>query len=113
MKRMSEPTKGSRRTSCVTILVRVTIPRGASARQIGDLLARQGVVADGRLFSLRAALAGKRGDFNSGGFTLRKDMSYAGWIVIEQDRLPEPSEPVGVIEREQAANRKFLRAHGF
>jgi uncharacterized YceG family protein len=57
--------------------VRVTIPEGATARTIGDQLANQGVVGNGRLFALRAAIAGKRGDFKSGVFTLKKDMSYS------------------------------------
>jgi len=56
--------------------VRVTVPNGATARQIGDLLEQRGVVADGRLFALRAALAGKRSDFKAGGFTLQRDMTY-------------------------------------
>ena len=56
--------------------VRVTVPNGATARQIGDLLEQRGVVADGRLFALRAALAGKRSAFKAGGFTLQRDMTY-------------------------------------
>jgi UPF0755 protein len=67
-----EPFKGKGHGS-----VGVTVPSGASARQIGDLLAARGVVGDGRLFALRAALAGKRGDFKSGAFRLRLDMTYA------------------------------------
>jgi UPF0755 protein len=57
--------------------VRVTVPSGATARQIGDLLAARGVVSNGRLFELRATIAGRRGDFKSGAFTLRRDMSYS------------------------------------
>jgi len=36
--------------------VRVTIPNGATARDIGDLLEQRGVVSNGRLFALRAAI---------------------------------------------------------
>ena len=57
--------------------VRLTVPSGATARQIGDLLAQQGVVADGRVFALRAALAGKRSDFKAGGFQLQRNMTYS------------------------------------
>ncbi|HEX8917162.1 MAG TPA: TIM barrel protein [Chloroflexota bacterium] len=42
-----------------------------------------------------------------------KEMSYAGWIVVEQDRLPEATEPVTQIEQEQAANLRFLTERGF
>jgi uncharacterized YceG family protein len=57
--------------------VAVNVPRGASARRIGDLLARQHVVSSGFFFSLRATLAGKRGSFHAGEFVLKRDMSYA------------------------------------
>lgn len=58
----------------------VDVPRGASARTIGDLLARDHVVASGFFFSLRAALAGKRGSFRAGEFALKRDMSYGAAI---------------------------------
>ena len=57
--------------------VDVRIPPGSSARQIGDQLAKEGVVDNGFLFSLRAAISGKRGDLRSGPHRLRHDMSYA------------------------------------
>jgi len=56
--------------------VRVVIPPGASASQIGDQLASAGVVASARLFSIRAALAGKRADLRSGPYELRHGMTY-------------------------------------
>ena len=56
--------------------VAVNVPRGASARSIGDLLARDHVVSSGFFFSLRATLAGKRGSFHAGEFVLKRDMSY-------------------------------------
>ncbi len=68
--------------------VRVTIPAGSGAREIGDRLAASGVVASGMLFSVRAALAGKRADLRSGPHTLFRDMSYGAAI----DALSE--EPV-------------------
>jgi uncharacterized YceG family protein len=60
--------------------VRVTIPAGASAREIGDRLANAGVVDSGLLFSVRAALSGKRGELRSGRQTLRHGMSYSAAI---------------------------------
>jgi UPF0755 protein len=66
--------------------LRVTIPRGASASEVGALLERRGVIAHRQLFSLRVRLAGKRGDLVAGTFTLRHDMSYGAAI----DALTHP-----------------------
>jgi UPF0755 protein len=57
-----------------TVVVR--IPRGASARDIGDLLAKRGVVASGLFFSLRSSITGDRSDLRNGRFVLRHGMSY-------------------------------------
>ena len=57
--------------------VRVRIPPGAGAGEIGDLLAQAGVVDSGFFFSLRARLSGQRDDLRSGTFTMRRDMCYA------------------------------------
>jgi uncharacterized YceG family protein len=56
--------------------VGVRIPAGASADQIGDLLADRDVVSSGFFFSLRAALAGKRSELRSGTIRLARGMSY-------------------------------------
>ncbi|MBW3654134.1 MAG: endolytic transglycosylase MltG, partial [Actinobacteria bacterium] len=56
--------------------VQVTIPQGASAREIGDRLAAAGVVDSGLFFSVRATLSGKRESLRSGRHTLRQDMTY-------------------------------------
>jgi UPF0755 protein len=56
--------------------VSVTIPQGASAKQIGTLLADKGVVKSGFFFNLRATISGKRGDFKAGSYALAQDMSY-------------------------------------
>ena len=55
----------------------VTIPPRSSARAVGDLLARDGVVASGFFFDIRAALAGDRGKLLAGTYHLRLDMSYS------------------------------------
>jgi UPF0755 protein len=56
--------------------VQVTIPRGASVGQIGDILRSKGVVSSSFFFELRSRLAGRSGDLKPGLYTLRKDMSY-------------------------------------
>jgi uncharacterized YceG family protein len=60
--------------------VKVNVPEGSSAREIGDQLAEAGVVSSGALFSLRATLAGKRADLRSGPHALHKDMTYGAAI---------------------------------
>ena len=72
----------------------VEIPKGASARRIGSILAKDGVVPSGLLFDLRALLEGKRGELHSGRYELRHDMSYAAAI----DALSKPP-PAAIIER--------------
>ena len=38
---------------------------------------------------------------------------YSGWLVVEQDVLPDPDDPIGTPARDQRANRQFLAARGF
>ncbi|HEU4977070.1 MAG TPA: sugar phosphate isomerase/epimerase [Baekduia sp.] len=40
------------------------------------------------------------------------DIEYAGWLVVEQDIIPDPASPPGAAARDQAANREYLRARG-
>ena len=55
--------------------VRVRIPPGLSAGEVGSLLADRGVVSSGFFFELRATLSGKRGDLRSGVYSLNEGMS--------------------------------------
>jgi uncharacterized YceG family protein len=56
--------------------VQVTIPRGATAGEIGDELAKQGVIDSSFFFGIRSRLSGRRADLKAGHFTLKRDMSY-------------------------------------
>jgi inosose dehydratase len=38
--------------------------------------------------------------------------AYRGWLVVEQDRIAAPGEPLSASARAQAANREFLRGRG-
>jgi inosose dehydratase len=40
-----------------------------------------------------------------------RDSGYQGWVVVEQDILPDPDDPSGSIE-DQRRNREYLRARG-
>jgi UPF0755 protein len=69
--------------------VSVTIPKGASVSEVGELLERKavidgsalfGVIDASTLFQARVTLAGKRSDLYAGHFTLAKGMSYGAAI---------------------------------
>jgi UPF0755 protein len=62
--------------------VTVRIPAHASSSDVGDLLARDGVIASSFFFELRATLAGKRSDLRSGTYHLKQDMSYSDVLTI-------------------------------
>ena len=38
---------------------------------------------------------------------------YAGWLVVEQDVLPDPGGSAGQAAADQRANREYLAARGF
>jgi uncharacterized YceG family protein len=72
--------------------ITVRIPRSAGARQVGDLLARDGVVASGFFFYVRATLAGDRGKLFAGTYHLKLDMTYGEVLKL----LTTPPPPVKV-----------------
>jgi inosose dehydratase len=41
-----------------------------------------------------------------------KARHYQGWLVVEQDTIPDPSDPADRAARDQGRNRAFLRARG-
>ena len=47
-----------------------------------------------------------------GVLSLLREQGYTGWIVVEQDAIPDPSHPTAQVAQEQRANREFLRARG-
>jgi len=56
--------------------VKVSIPQGSSAREIGDLLADRGVVSSGFFFTVRSKLSGDLDSIRDGSYTFKEDMSY-------------------------------------
>ncbi len=66
--------------------VEVTVPKGASVSEVGDLLSEKGVIDSSTLFQIRVTLAGKRSEIYSGHFTLAHEMSYGEAI----DALSQP-----------------------
>jgi UPF0755 protein len=66
----------------------VTIPKGASASEVGDLLDDSGVVSSSTMFQIRVTLAGKRSDLLPGTYTLHENESYGEAI----DDLTTPAQ---------------------
>ncbi|HSS95044.1 MAG TPA: TIM barrel protein [Candidatus Dormibacteraeota bacterium] len=53
------------------------------------------------------------GDLDVDGVLKALKSSYSGWIVVEQDVLPDPAGSTGQPAGDQRANREFLKARGF
>jgi UPF0755 protein len=62
--------------------IEVTIPRSAGASEIGDILARDGVVPSAFFFNLRAALEGDRGKLLAGRHEMQLGLSYSAALQI-------------------------------
>jgi UPF0755 protein len=58
----------------------VTVPKGSSVSEVGDLLADDGVVSSSTLFQIRVTLAGKRSDLLPGTYTLHHNETYGDAI---------------------------------
>jgi uncharacterized YceG family protein len=77
--------------------VRITVPAGADAGQIGALLADRGVVASGTYFQLNATLTGRRGGLRPGSYTLARDMSN-GDAIAALSKGPKAKPPVKTVD---------------
>ena len=70
----------------------VTVPEGASAGEVADLLTENDVVSNGTLFEWRLKLAGKTDEILPGRYVLAQDMSYGAAI----DRLTSSGGKINV-----------------
>jgi UPF0755 protein len=89
--------------------VRVRVPSGLTARQIGDLLADRGVVSSGFFFALHARLDGKRDQLKAGAYTFRKDMKFSDAEAILV-KGPPPIRTVKLVLPEGNTERDFATA---
>jgi uncharacterized YceG family protein len=62
--------------------VTVTVPAHSTAGQVGDELAKAGVIPSGFFFEVRATLAGERGDLRAGTYHLKQGMTYGAVLKI-------------------------------
>jgi UPF0755 protein len=91
-----------------TVVVTVDIPAGASAGQIGDLLAADGVISSSFFFSLRVRLGGDGPKLRHGVVSLRHGMSYSAALAVLTTTPPvtqiEVTIPEGFTRRQIAAS---------
>jgi UPF0755 protein len=94
--------------------VTLTIPAHSEASQVGDELARAGVIPSGFFFELRATLAGERGDLRAGTYRLQLGMTYSA--VLKILTTPPPAAKVTnitIVEgRTRAQVNDLLRTEG-
>ena len=94
--------------------VTVTVPRNSSTRQIGDELAKEGVVPSGFFFDVRAMLAGDRGALLAGTYHLQQGMTYGAVLKILTTPPPAAKTTnITIVEgRTRAQINDLLRAQG-
>jgi UPF0755 protein len=94
--------------------VTVTVPAHSTARQVGDELAKVGVIPSGFFFELRATLAGERGDLRAGTYHLQQGMTYDAVLKILTTAPPAAKTTnITIVEgRTRAQINALLRAQG-
>ena len=88
--------------------VTVVIPPSSSTKEIGALLQRDGVIARGFFFELRATLGGERGDLRSGTYHLQLGMSYAA--VLSALTKPPHAAPTTQLTISEGHTRAYVAA---
>jgi UPF0755 protein len=86
--------------------VTVTIPPHSTSGQIGDLLAREGVISSSFFFGLRATLDGDRSNLRSGVYHLQLGMGYAA--VLKALTTAPPAAKVTEITITEGRRRKQI-----
>jgi UPF0755 protein len=73
--------------------INVTIPKGSSAGDVGDILDDSGVVSSSSFFQVRIRLAGKTGDIKPGLHAMRRDETYGDAIdQVTSEQKASPSQ---------------------
>jgi UPF0755 protein len=88
--------------------VTVTIPPHSSSKQIGNLLAKEGVVSSGFFFDLRAMLDGDRSKLLSGTYHLQRGMTYSSALKVLT--TPPPAVPTSQLTLIEGLTRAKIGA---
>jgi UPF0755 protein len=86
--------------------VTVTIPPETSSGQVGDLLAREGVISSSFFFQLRATLAGERDDLRPGTYHLQLGMSYSS-VLSTLTKVPHAAKVTNLTITEGRTRRQI------
>ncbi len=86
--------------------ITVIVPAKATSSQIGDLLARDGVIDSSLFFQLRATLAGERSDLRSGVYHLQLGMTY-GAVLTALTKAP-PAAKVSTLTITEGRTRQYV-----
>jgi uncharacterized YceG family protein len=79
--------------------VLVAVPHGASSSDVGDLLARDGVIGSSFFFEVRATLAGDRGKIEAGTYRFPLDTTYSNALrILTTPPAPRKGTYVTIIE---------------
>jgi UPF0755 protein len=92
----------------------ITVSKGATVSQIGDLLEQRGVIDSAFYFGLRARLSSKRSQIKAGRFTLKRNMSYTAALdALTTGPKPPPVMHITVPEgRSIAEEAPLIRGTG-
>lgn len=74
-----------------------------------------GITADGASVEAiwRRRVFCRLGEVNvNGALDQLKEIGYSGWLVVEQDTMPDPAWPLERAAADQVANRSFLKQRG-
>ena len=81
-------------------------------RAVVDQIVREATPVAG-IWRLQAFCRLGDGDLDVDGVLDALRPAYSGWLVVEQDILPDPATPPGKPVADQRANREYLRRRGF
>ncbi len=88
--------------------VTVVVPAKATSSQIGDTLARDGVISSSLFFEIRATLAGERSGLRAGVYHLQLGMSY-GDVLTALTKVP-PAAKVTALTITEGRTRQYISA---
>jgi inosose dehydratase len=78
---------------------------------VSDIIREKAPVSE--IWARRAFCRLGEGDLNVDAVLEWLRRNYSGWLVVEQDVLPDPDRMSGRPALDQRANREFLSARGF
>jgi inosose dehydratase len=81
-------------------------------RQVVEQIVRE-VAPASEIWKRKAFCRLGEGDLDVDGILGWVRANYQGWLVVEQDVLPDPDNPLGRPAADQRANREYLSARGF